>query len=159
VASVAHGEVERDAEEFSLVVVGNAAFGTAVVLIAFEPGVETGFFCRLRQVCGTAFELGDLGAGTVEVSGLVGQSRAQLNDAFGGAGYAFAEPQSAREIFFGVVDWLQRLRANAFYVPEMKKLVRGDAGEFRGAGPDRVGTQIDGGGIGVLHAASGGTAG
>ena len=54
------------------------------------------------------------------------QSGAQLDHAFGGAGHAFAEPQRARVIFFGVVDGLERLRTDALHVPEMEEFVRGD---------------------------------
>ena len=59
----------------------------------------------------------------------VDQSGAQLDRAFGRAGHAFAEPQRARVIFFGVVDRFERLRPDAFDIPEMEEFVRGNAGQ------------------------------
>src|SRR5580704_10358039 len=64
-----------------------------------------------------------------------------------GAGYSLGEPERARVHFLGVIHGLERLRANAFYVPGVKKLVRGDG---RGGGTRRRGYRRA---IRVLHPA------
>lgn len=126
---IAHREVEHDTEQLALVVIGNAALGTAVVAIALKPGIEAGLFGGLREVRGAALEFRDSFAEPGEILLLIDQTGAQLNDAFDGAGDAFAEPQRPRVILFGVVDGFESLRANAFHIPEMEEFVRGDAGE------------------------------
>jgi hypothetical protein len=65
VAGIAHGEVEHHPEQFAFVVVRDAALGAAVVSVALEPSVETGFFGRLREVRGTTLEFGNLFPETV----------------------------------------------------------------------------------------------
>src|SRR5208282_6666808 len=110
------------------VVIRNAALGPAVVGIAFEPGVETGFFSRLREMRRTPLQFSDLFADAIEITTFIEEAGAQLNHAFGGAGDAFAEPQGARVIFFRVIDGLEGAGANALHIPEMKEFVRCDAG-------------------------------
>ena len=159
VAGVAHREIEHHAQQFAFVVVGDAALGTAVVAVALEPGIEARFLGRLREVRGTTLEFGDFLAEPGEILLLIEQAGAQLNGAFGGAGHAFAEPQRARVIFFGVVHGLERLRADALDVPQMEEFVRGDAGERVQRLLHHVGIEFDGGGVGVLHAAARGAVG
>ena len=59
-AGVAHGQIEHDAEQFAFVVVRDAAFGPAVVCVAFEPSIEAGVFRRLRQMRRAPFEFANL---------------------------------------------------------------------------------------------------
>ena len=53
VGGVADGKIEENASNLALVVVGNAAVGLVVVVVFFEPGVETGFLHALPRARGT----------------------------------------------------------------------------------------------------------
>jgi hypothetical protein len=60
VTRIADRQIEHEAEEFSLVVIGNAALGAAVVVKSLKPRAKAGVFGGLRQVCGTMLEFTDL---------------------------------------------------------------------------------------------------
>ena len=75
-------------------------------------------------------------------------------DALGSAGHALAKPQRARVIFLGVVDGLERLRADALDIPQVKELMRGDGRQRIERLLHHVGIEFDGGGVSVLHTTS-----
>src|SRR5262249_9198609 len=46
-----NSQIEQNSEQFTFVVVGDAAIGQVVVRVLFEPGIEAGLLDRLGQVC------------------------------------------------------------------------------------------------------------
>src|SRR5215469_8472269 len=153
-ACLTNGEVEHDAEQFTLVVVRDAALGTAVVVESLKPCVEARSFRRLCKACWTMLKLADLVANVPEILLFVGQARAKLDGFFNRAGHSFAEPQRARVVCSGVVDGFQCLGANALHIPEVEEFVRGDGVEGIKSPANRLGADVDRGGVSVFHAAS-----
>jgi hypothetical protein len=117
VAGIADCKVKHHAQQFTFVVVRNAALGAAVVAVAFEPCIETGFLRRLREMRRAALEFCDLLAQPIEILLFVNLSGPQSNDSLNRTRYSFAEPKGARVILLCVVDRLKGLGANAFDVP------------------------------------------
>src|ERR1700691_588399 len=56
VAGFAYRQIQRDAQKFALVVVGDAALWTTVVGVTLQPRIHARLFHRLRQVRRTPFE-------------------------------------------------------------------------------------------------------
>src|SRR5262250_3026726 len=103
-------------------------------------------------------KLANLVADVPEVLLFVGQARTKLDDFFYRAGHALAEPKSPRVVFLGVVNGLQRLRTNALHIPEMEKLMRSNRIDGIERPAERLGVDVDGSGVSMLHAASRGPA-
>src|SRR5215469_7149343 len=153
-ACLTNGEVEHDAEQFTLVVVRDAALGAAVVVVSLKPRVKARNFGRLRETCRTVLELADLISDVPEVFLFVNQAGAKLDDFFNRAGHAFTEPERAGVVFLGVIHGLQRLWTNALHIPEMKEFMRGHCVDWIKSLTDRVGADVDRARVSVLHAAS-----
>ena len=110
------------------------------------------------QARGTVLQFGNFLGHVGEELLFVDQARAKFDYAFHGAGHAFAEPQGARVIFFGVVDGLKGSRANALHIPEMEEFMRGNGFERIEILFDAGSVEINCGGMRVFHASARGTA-
>ena len=106
-ALVADREIEQKTQQFSFVVVGDAAFRTAVIIEAFEPRIYAGLFGRLCEVSRTALELGNLVTYFRQELLFVEDSGAKLDKVLRSAGHSFAEPKGTRVVLPAVIDWLQ----------------------------------------------------
>ena len=106
---VANGKIEHDSRAVHLCCSRKCCARDGGSNRSFEPRVEAGLLGRLREVRRPALELRDLFAQPDQELLLVDQAGANLDDFFGRAGHALAEPEGARVIFAGVVDGLERL--------------------------------------------------
>src|SRR6266567_8077843 len=116
-------KIKHHTEQLALVVVRDAALRTPIVTIAFKPGVKARLFGRLRKMSRATLQFCNLLAEPGEILLFVQQTSAQLNGTFRGAGYTFAEPQRARVILSGVIHGFERLRTDAFDIPQMKEFM------------------------------------
>ena len=145
IRGVANQNVEREAQQLALVVIGDAEITAVVERIFIEPGVQAGLFRALPGSRGARFELRDLRAEVGEKLRVVPDARAHQRVSCVGAGDAFGEPKRGRPHLARIVHRLERLRANTLHVPEVEKFVRADVGQ-RGKRTDG-----DGRTVGVLH--------
>ena len=155
---LAHLQVEHHPKQVSLVVIGNAALGKAIVIVFFEPCVEAGFFRRLGKMSRPPLQFGNLARQRPEVMCFVQKAGAQLDDVPRGGGGAFAEPQRVGEIFFRVINGLERLWADALHIPQMKELVGGYIAQRIRIPSQPAGADFDGSRVSMLHAAASGAA-
>ena len=80
VSGLAHLQVEQDAEQVSLVVIGDAARGQAVVVVFFQPRIQAGFFRRLSEMGRTPLQFADFVGQTLQIAGLIQQAGAQQDN-------------------------------------------------------------------------------
>src|SRR5207302_7431741 len=66
--------------------------------------------------------------------------------------HTFTEPKRRRVVLLGVINRLERLRPDAFHVPQMKKLVRGDRNEWAEVLLKVANRQVDSRAKSVFHA-------
>ena len=96
-------------------------------------------------------------AKALEIARFIEQAGPQQNDISRRGGRALTEPQRPGVIFFGVVNGLERLRPDTLHIPQDEKIrERSDAQRIVGIFAKLAGTDIDGGAIGVFHAATAG---
>src|SRR5438876_11037246 len=66
--------------------------------------------------------------------------------------HAFTEPKRRRVVLLRVINRLERLRPDAFHVPQVKKLVRGDRNEWAQVLLKVADRQVDSRAKSVFHA-------
>src|SRR5262249_46021981 len=148
VGAISDQNVEQKAEHLAFCVARHAEVRRVVVGIFFEPGIDAGLFGALPAVCGSRFEFIDaLGDVAVEIA-LRPDAGAHQRVVAVGTGYPFSEPECTRVLLAGVVNRLERSRADTFNVPEMKEFMCCNAGK----GLTR--RNIDRSAVGVVHAAA-----
>src|SRR6516225_149197 len=146
VGAVAQENIEKDSEDLALRVVGDAALRLIVDSVFLKPSVEARLFGALPALGGTNLEFADLRAQIAVEILLVQETGAHQGVRAVSARDAFGEPKRTGVHFAGVVERLERSGPDPFDIPEVKKLVGGNIRKIV------EGLDIDGRGIGVLHA-------
>src|SRR5437879_3724354 len=101
---IAKDEIKQNSQQLSLVVIGNASFGKAVVGIFFQPRVHAGILNRLGSMSRPILQLSNFLRKMVQIMPLVQHSGPQPDVLSYRAVRAFAEPQRRGVILLCVVN-------------------------------------------------------
>src|SRR5215472_3456866 len=153
VGAVADKDIEKDAEDLALGVIGDTALRLVVKGIFLEPGVETGLLGALPTLGRARLEFRDLRTQVLIKLLMIPDAGANQSVRTVRVRDALGKPKCACVHLVGVIHRLQRGGTNALDVPQMEKFVGRDVAEIF------AGRYVDGRGIGVLHTASAASSG
>src|SRR5215472_8692445 len=153
VGAVADKDIEQDAEDLALSVIGDTALRLVVKGIFLEPGVETGLLGALPTLGRARLEFRDLRTEVLIKLLMIPDAGANQSVRTVRVRDALGKPKCACVHLVGVIHRLQRGGTNALDVPQMEKFVGRDVAEIF------AGRYVDGRGIGVLHTASAASSG